>query len=335
MSLPGGELPLALDFGQSVGRFLDAVGQFGRSISDITWPALAVALALYLLHLLARARAWQNVLRAAYPATRVPFPQIAAAYLAGAGLNSFLPARAGDAVKIMLAKNSVPRSSYPAITSSFFVQTVFDSTVGLAVLIYAISLGLLPGIPDLPDLPAFELSFWAENPRVFIFAVTVTAVGLVALFAVLARHVERFWERVKQGVVILTDFPRYLRQVASWQGAAWVLRFGSFWFFLEAFNIGGSVSNVLLVFAVQSVAGFLPVTPGGIGPQQALLVATLTGPGRAAVLAYSVGQQAAITVWTAILGFAALTFVFRTRDWRGLVRKAEEERDRHEAASQD
>ena len=34
---------------------------------------MAVALAFYLAHLLARSRAWQNVLRAAYPDRKVPY----------------------------------------------------------------------------------------------------------------------------------------------------------------------------------------------------------------------------------------------------------------------
>lgn len=317
--------PLALDFGQSLGRFLDAAELFFRNLAAIDVSSMAIALAFYVIHLLCRTRGWQNVLRAAYPGARVRYRQITAAYLAGAGLNSFIPARVGDAVKIMLTKNSISGSSYPAITSSFFVQTVFDTTAGIMVLIYAITQGLLPKPPELPELPAFELSFWAENPRLLVLFLTVLVIGLIVLFAVLARRAERFWERIKQGVVILTDRRRYLREVASWQASAWLMRFVSYYFFLEAFNIGGSISNVLLVMSVQSVAGLLPFTPGGIGPQQALLVATLTGPGRAAVLSYSVGQQVAVAALTGVLGFLALAFVFRTTDWRGLMRRAERE----------
>ena len=77
--------------------------------------------------------------------------------------------------------------------------------------------------------------------------------------------------------------------------------------------------------SVQAIAGALPFTPGGVGSQQALLVATLTGPSRSAVLA-SVGQQAAVTVWSVVIAIAAMVFVFRTRDWRGLLREGQEAR---------
>lgn len=321
--------PLGFDAGSSLDSFLQGADRFFDRIGDIGWPAMAVALLFYLAHLLARTKAWQNVLRAAYPKSEVSYAKITASYLAGAGLNSFIPARVGDAVKIFLAKKSIRGSSYPAITSSFFVQSVFDTTAGILVFLYALTQGLLPSPPQLPKLPAFEISFWAEHPDLLIFFLTVLAIAMVVAFAVLARRAERFWEKVKQGVVILADIPRYLREVALWQGVGWVMRFFSFWFFLEAFHIGGSFANVMLVMSVQAVATLLPLTPGGAGAQQALLVATLTGPGPIAVLTYSVGQQIAVAVWAAILGFIALAFVFRTTDWRGLIRSAGREAEEH------
>jgi uncharacterized membrane protein YbhN (UPF0104 family) len=88
----------------------------------------------------------------------------------------------------------------------------------------------------------------------------------------------------------------------------------------------------MLVMSVQAITGVLPFTPGGIGPQQALLVATLKGAPAAAVLAYSVGQQLAVAVWTALLGFVALALVFRTTNWRALIRSAEQEAKEREGA---
>jgi uncharacterized membrane protein YbhN (UPF0104 family) len=320
---------LALDPASSLDRFVHGANEFFARIGEINGAAMAVALAFYLAHLLARTRAWQNVLRAAYPEKKVPYSMITAAYLAGAGLNSVIPARVGDAVKIFLAKRSIRGSSYPAITSSFFVQSVFDTTAGILVFVYALTQGLLPDAPRIPNIAAFDISFWAEHPNFLIFFLTALAISAVVLFAVLARRAEEFWDRIKQGVVVLTDIPLYLRSVASWQGVGWVMRFFSFWFFLEAFNIGGSFENVMLVMSVQAISNLLPLTPGGAGAQQALLVATLAGPGPIAVLTFSVGQQISIAAWTAVLGFVAITFVFRTTDWRSLIRSAEREAGEH------
>jgi uncharacterized membrane protein YbhN (UPF0104 family) len=126
-------------------------------------------------------------------------------------------------------------------------------------------------------------------------------------------------------VAILRTPRRYVREVAAWQGVGWICRFLAFWFFLEAFGIGGSVGNVLLVMSVQAIANVIPFTPGGAGAQQALLVATLNGPSRAVVLSYSVGTQIAMAAWSVALGFAVMVLVFRTTDWRGLIKEAEED----------
>ncbi len=311
------------DLASSLRAFSDAAGQFFGHLADVNWAAMSIALLLLLAMYLARARAWQNVLRAAYPQTRVPFRGIVGAYLAGAGINAVIPARVGDATKIFLTRGQIRGSTYPAITSSFFVQSVFDTAAGLLVFAYALTQGLLPRPPELPHLPAFEIAFWAEHPQVLIFTLTALGVGFVVLFAIVARRAEEFWQRVKQGVVILTDPRRFFSEVVSWQALGWLCRFGAFWAFLEAFGIGGSFQNVMLVMSVQAISTMLPFTPGGAGAQQALLVATLQGPSRTAVLSFSVGTQIAMAVWSAVLGMAALILIFRTTNWRALIRSAE------------
>ena len=322
--------PIA-DFGSSIRSFFDAAGQFFANLADISWGAMAVALACLLGMYLARARAWQNVLAAAYPKEQVPFRGVVGAYLAGAGINAVIPARVGDATKIFLTKGQIRHSTYPAITSSFFVQSVFDTSAGLLVFAYALTQGLLPRPPELPNLPAFDIAFWAQNPQLLLFTITALGIAFVVVFAIVARRAEEFWQRIKQGVVILTEPRRYLREVVSWQGLGWLFRFAAFWFFLEAFRIGGSFQNVMLVMSVQAISTMLPFTPGGAGAQQALLVATLEGPSRSAVLSFSVGTQIAMAAWSAVLGFAALLLIFRTTNWRGLMNHAESEMRSEEA----
>jgi uncharacterized membrane protein YbhN (UPF0104 family) len=249
-------------------------------------------------------------------------------------MNGLLPAHGGDAIKVVLAKRGIRGSSYPAIVSSFAALSPFDMAMGVLVLIYAITQGLLPRPPQLPDLPAFDVSFWAQHPELLMLGLTILGVGAVILFAVLARRVESFWQRLKQGLAIFREPRRYLRQVAAWQALGWALRFASFWLFLDAFHIGGSFQTVLLVMSVQSISSALPFTPGGVGAQQALLVATLHGAPRAVVLSYSVGQQLAVTAWSVAVGFLALIVVFRGQSWRNLLREGEAARAQAGGADQ-
>jgi uncharacterized membrane protein YbhN (UPF0104 family) len=322
----------AADLQDSFRRFFDASTEFFRHLSEIDWTTFGIALVFLLGMQLARAWAWRNVLRAAYPDRKIPFLPLSAAYLAGAGINAIVPAHAGDATKVFLVKRQIPDSSYPAVTSSFLVQTVFDTSVGVLVLLYAISQGLLPPLPQIPHLPAFEISFWADHPKLFFITVAATLLAIAIAIYLLAHRVRRFWARVRQGLVILSEPRRYMREVFAWQGVGWICRFAAFWFFLEAFGIGGSVGNVMLVMSVQAIANIVPFTPGGAGAQQALLVATLHGPTRTAVLSFSVGTQIAMAAWSVVLGFMAILLVFRTTDWRGLIRQAQEEADDQKAA---
>ena len=169
-------MPLA-DLGSSFNAFFHAAAAFFEHLSDIHWTPFAIALGFLLAMQLCRAWAWRNVLRAAYPAKPISFLQLGAAYLAGAGINAIVPARAGDVTKVFLVKRQIPESSYPAVTSSFLVQTVFDTTVGVLVFLYAISQGLLPEPPQLPNLPAFEISFWADHPKTFLIVTGVLLAG--------------------------------------------------------------------------------------------------------------------------------------------------------------
>jgi uncharacterized membrane protein YbhN (UPF0104 family) len=309
----------AIDLGGQFDRLFRAVGDFVDYLGRVELPYLAAALVLSVGLQLCRGHAWANALRAAYPRDAVSERGVVGAFLVGAGMNGLLPARGGDAIKIVLAKRSIAGSSYAAVISSFAALAPFDTGAGLLVLAYAITQGLLPAAPRIPELPAFEISFWAAHPELLAIAVLTIVIGLAALTLYLRRRALAIWEHLKQGVAIFSEPVRYLRQVAAWQAAGWVLRFASFWLFLDAFNIGGSFDAVLLVMSVQAITGALPFTPGGAGAQQALLVVALDGPTYAAVLAYSVGQQLAVTVLSVAVAILVLGVVFRVWDIRRLV----------------
>jgi uncharacterized membrane protein YbhN (UPF0104 family) len=313
--------------GDSFSAFFNAVGDFFDSLAAIQWLALLVALCAFGIYLTLRARASFNILRAAYPGERIEFRYIWGAYIAAYGFNSVVPARGGDVIRLFLTKSSVPNSSYPAVASSFAVELVFDLCMAIPVLAFAFSQGVFPKPPDFSKLPAFDLAFFASHPRFTLFLLTALGIATMAAFALLSARVRAFWERVRQGLTILFDRRRYLREVFAVQFTGWLFRFTAFYFLLEAFNVGGSVRNVLLVLGVNAVAALVPFTPGGAGVQQALLVKVFAGTAAGAtVAAYSVGQQIAIAAFTFAVGFAALVFVFRIRSFKEVIAQGREAR---------
>lgn len=314
--------------GESFQSFFDAVDDFFSNLASVGLGPLLLALLLFTAYLSLRARASFNIIRAAYPGERIQFREIWGAYFAGYGFNAVIPARGGDVVRLFLTKTSVPSSSYPAVAATFFVELIFDVAMGSLMLLFAFTQGAFPKPPDFAKLNAFDLSYLAQHPRFALFLITGLAVGVLVAFALLSVRVKAFWERVKQGFTILQDRDRYLREVFAVQFAGWLCRFAAFWALLEAFNVGGSVKNVLLVLGVNAVSAAVPFTPQGAGVQQALLAKVFAGsaPG-ATVAAYSVGQQIAIGALTFGIGFTALVFIFRVRSFKEVIARGRADRE--------
>ena len=309
-------MPLG-SLGDSFSAFFDAVGDFFDSVAAIKWLALFLALVAFGIYLSIRARASFHILRAAYPDERIDFRYVWGAYIAAYGFNAVVPARGGDVVRLFLTKSRIPNASYPAVASSFAVELIFDLTMAIPIMAFAFTQGVFPKPPDFSKLPAFDLAFFASHPRFTLFLLTVLGIAVLAGFALLSARVRAFWERVRQGLTILSDRRRYFREVWAVQFVGWLFRFTAFFFLLEAFNVGGSVRNVLLVLGVNVVAALVPFTPGGAGVQQALLVKVFDG--NTHVAAYSVGQQIAIAAFTFGVGFAALVWVFRIRSFKEVI----------------
>jgi uncharacterized membrane protein YbhN (UPF0104 family) len=320
-------MPLAASLGDSFRSFFDAVDQFFAKLAEIQWGSLALALTFFGIYLTIRARASFNVLRAAYPAERLSFREIWGAYVAGYGFNNVIPARGGDVIRLFLTRSAIPNSSYPAIGAAFVVDLGFDLCAGGLAITFTVTQGVLPKLPDLSKLNAFDLSYFVAHPRFGLFVLTVVAIAVIAGTAILSARVRAFWARVKQGLTVIFDRRRYLRQVWGVQAIAWLFRFTAFWFMLEAFNIGATPRNVLLVLGVNAIAATLPFTPGGAGAQQALLVQVFgTAAATATVAAYSVGQQIAIAAFSFAMGFVALVFVFRIRSFKEVIRRGQADR---------
>jgi uncharacterized membrane protein YbhN (UPF0104 family) len=310
--------------GSTISHLADSAGTFLSQLESLSWGSLLIGLALYALYLLLRSRALWAALRAAYPDRPVRWRDVWGAYMVGYAINNVFPLGGGSIGQLFLTRNSIPGSSYPAVASGLATGVIFDWFMGLLVMCFAFTQGVFPKPPDFSKLPAFDISFFASHMRFTLFLLTLVGVAFLVAFALLSARVRAFWERIRQGLTILGDWRRYRREMASWQLASWVARFASYWFLLDAFHIGGSVRNALLVLGVQVVASVFPFTPGGAGVQQALLLTIFAR--NPYVASFSVGQQIATAVLTTVLGFAALVAIFRFRSFREVIARGKADR---------
>jgi uncharacterized membrane protein YbhN (UPF0104 family) len=299
---------------------LHASGVFVHHLAAVRWSALGIAVGCHVLKLAAISRAWRNAVAAAYPETRVSWPRLAAAWVAGNGVNAIVPARGGEAVKLVLAKRWIPGSTYPTLGATIVLLSLFDMVVAGSLLAWAIAAGVLPGLDLLPHLPSFDFGWFFRHPRLGGALVGATVLGVVILLVWTGRRVEEFWRRVRQGFTVLRDPPRYLRRVALWQAADWLLRLATIYWLLRAFGLPTTAHNAFLVQVSQSVAGAFPLSPSGIGTTEALLLYVLRGTApRTVLLSFSVGMRITLIVVNAVLGFAVILVAFRSLSWRRAV----------------
>ncbi|MBW0111824.1 flippase-like domain-containing protein, partial [Pseudonocardia sp. KRD-182] len=81
---------------------------------------------------------------------------------------------------------------------------------------------------------------------------------------------------------------RQLAVAASWAALNWLLDAAALWVFLLAFGHPVGVIGLLVAFGLASVLAVLPITPGGLGVVEGVLVPTLIAfgvPGAPALLA--------------------------------------------------
>ena len=317
----------------SLDSFFHSVDQFFANLAAVRWGSLLLGLICFAGYLVLRSRAIFNAMRAAYPDETFQWRRIWGAYVATVGFKNVVPIGGANVIQLFLTKSSIPNSTFAAVGAALTTGAIFDGLMFVVMLVFAFTQGVFPKPPDFSKLNAFDLSYFASHVQFTIFLLTALAILAIVAVALLSARVKAFWVRVRQGYSILRPLSRWRREMVPWQAGAWVCRLTTYYFMLQAFRVGGSVRNALLVQASEIVATIVPLTPGGAGVQQALLVTVFAknAPG-ATVAAYSVGQQIAIAAFALLVGFTALVVIFRIRSFKEVIRQGKEEKAAEAAA---
>jgi uncharacterized protein (TIRG00374 family) len=298
----------------------DAIEVFFETLTTISWAPLGAAVLCHLGRVAARSRAWRNAIASAYPDTEVEWRQVFGGYAAGIGANALLPGRGGDLLRLYIVKHRVEGATYPTLAATMLADGIFDLFAATLLLSWALYEGILPGQSVLPDLPAVDWLWVFKNPvQALVIAGFLVAVALVVGGLAYGRVVD-FWARVKQGLAVLRTPRRYLRYVALWDATDWALRLTAIFFFLHAFGLPATAYNVFAYQVAGSLATALPLTPAGIGTEQALLVYLFSDVASASeVLAFSVGVKLVTITVNVTLGVAAVAIMLGSLRWRERV----------------
>jgi uncharacterized membrane protein YbhN (UPF0104 family) len=114
--------------------------------------------------------------------------------------------------------------------------------------------------------------------------------------------------------------------VALPSGASFACRIGVNAVFMAAFDIPVTLFTVFLVASSHMLSQIFAITPGGVGQTQALDVATLRRYASSNdIAAFSVTQDAVITLWNVVLGVAVMLWAFGYRQVKELLSRSKKQ----------
>jgi uncharacterized membrane protein YbhN (UPF0104 family) len=188
---------------------------------------------------------------------RTTLADATARYGAGSLVNTFVPARAGDAVRLALFSRLVPGEHKLWSTGGAFVAVAATRAAVLGAIVAA---GAVLGV--VPWWPLF------------------IAAGLVGAAVVLARRAHRHLA------------PRDLARLAAWVVLSTAGRFAGATAVSAAVGIHRPLLAALLILPALDVSGLVPLTPGNIGVASAAIAIAFRAHG----VSFNHGLAAGITL---------------------------------------
>jgi glycosyltransferase 2 family protein len=253
---------------------------------------------------------------------RPPFGALTKATLVGIFFNNVLPARAGEATRVV-ALRSYAGTPISEAAATIVVERLLD-VLSLLLLLFVVA----------PWLPAIS---WLRAAVIIAAVAVAVAVILVALAIHLgrgdSRAIVRFGSRIPglsegaivsfaanvgHGLVSLRNGHQAAVALA-WSIASWVLLGASFWFIMLGFHLDLSFLAGLLAAVSVGLSFIVPAAPGGVGVFEAagLLATSAYRIPKANAVACVLALHVVNTVPFLLAGAAVLIFGTRARGERG------------------
>ncbi len=253
--------------------------------SDYAWllPSLAAGTVWFFM----RAERWRSLYARD---RRPPLRACSSALFVGYLFNNILPARAGEAARVVALKRKAS-ASIAETTATVVLERVFD--------VLSLLLLLFVALPWLPDLT------WLRAAGVLAAVLLVILAAVVVVLAVFKERPFAFAFRLAGRLPLLSEerlrhspmnFLHGLLALRSattalvafaWTTASWIVLGFSFWFVMLAFDLGLSPLAGLLVVIAIGLAMILPSSPGALGVFEWATVLALS--------AYGIGDSKALS----------------------------------------
>jgi uncharacterized membrane protein YbhN (UPF0104 family) len=305
---------LAGVLGHFWGWLTDVVARIG----DVSVYWLLLALALKTGESAFIGVGWRNILDAAYPRANLPFRTAWGASQGGTAINAVAPAQAGTAAMIGIFRASIPSASVPGVASAAVVQSLFFTA---ASILMVIGVAVFRPRTVSKGSPSNEVGGFLSSHALIVAGIAVLiVVALIVFWPRLKPRLLNTWHKIKQGAAIFSDRRRYARDVALPSAVSYVCRIGVNVVFMAAFGIPITAFTIVLIASSHMLSGLFAITPGGLGQTQALDLATLRGSASSHdIAAFSVTQDAVMTIWNVVLGVIVMIWAFGFAQMKELV----------------
>ena len=218
----------------------------------VAW--IAAGIALYVLATMVRAERWHQILE--HTGVNAKRSDCYALTTVGYMGNNVLPARAGEALRVVLL---APRcnASKRTLISSIVAERVLDVTALLTIFVVTVY-GVLESSEVLPT----------NRPLLVTgIGILLVLVAVVAIWVLRSHHV---FARIRDWLRPLADSPRAL--VSRWglvllAGTVllWTIEGSVYWSVARALEIDMSIGGALYLVALTNFVAALPAAPGSIG----------------------------------------------------------------------
>jgi hypothetical protein len=242
--------------------------------SDYWWTI--PSLALIVVALVVRALRWQYLFA---PETRPPFRPVFNATLLGQFFNNVLPARAGEAARI-IALNQSARTSRVETAATVVVERAYD-VLSLLLLLFV----LVPWLPKVRWLRAAEILAVVVTVGIIVAALLLWRFGdrplrfllrpLSRLPFIAPERVERAASNFVRGAAALCR-PHLALTALVLTISSWLLLGLSAWLLIRGFDLGLSFGAGQLVIVAVGLSMILPSSPAAVGVFEAATLVALS-----------------------------------------------------------
>jgi uncharacterized membrane protein YbhN (UPF0104 family) len=257
------------------------VGEALEVLRGASRPWLTLSFAAFLSAFLCTVAAWRAAFASA--GARVPPLQSAARLAVGSLVNSFAPAKLGDAVKIALWSRAIDAPGRLWTAGGAYAALTATRSLTLAAVVVVASL-----TGAVPLWPVFVL---------------VAGAGCVALAAAASTRIRRHprLATLLSGIAALVRDPRALAAVGAWTAGMQLARLAGTVAAAYAFGLPHPLLAALVILPALDLAGAIPLTPGSIGIGSGAVAVALASRG--------IGVPQALAVGLAIQGVETLVSV--------------------------